>query len=525
MLAIRSIQVRALLLVLIVTGTWAGAFAGTASHWWVGLPPILVSIVALILLNAWLRPISRAVRLLRGLEPDAPPPVGAEGRWLLAQTQSLIERLEALEHRWVRRLEAIDAHLRSDHAQCFVGAIRFADYKRLSAFDPDAAEAALKQFAVRLAASLGKRRLLAHVDRDCFAILFDGAAPDHARIEMSALSYAMSGEIECEGLALIPEVETGAAIYPDDADSPAGLLNQALVSLSRRGTVPATGSHAEDARERFVIAQGLRLAIERHELELNFQPVVDTADGVLVGAEALLRWRHPQVGLISPSRFVPILEDSDMTREIGLWALNAACKEVRGWADLGLPHLRIAVNLSARQLDDADLKPAIQRTLARHGLSPNLLEIELTETAAARDAERTRHLFRQLRALGVSIAIDDFGSGYSSLSYLKNLPFDKLKIDREFVSDVHLRRDSQAICRSIIELARGLGISVLAEGVEKVEEVDQLQRLGCRLFQGFYFGRPMRGDDFVQYALHPDGRAARRDTRGEQERLKQEMRG
>ncbi|WP_129794532.1 bifunctional diguanylate cyclase/phosphodiesterase [Sphingosinicella sp. CPCC 101087] len=535
----RSLQYRALAIALLATAPWVAIASPFVSSGFLGLCAI-VSVSAVLMLHYALRPAAQAARLLRDARNDPSADEETDGVVLLAETRRLLDRLEALDHRWVRRhaitglpireslLERIEAHVSADAGRAFVGAIRFADYKRLAAFDPHAAEVALKVFAERLALSLGKERLLAHVDRDCFALFFEQSTPDAAQREMSALCYAMGAEIEAEGLALIPEIEAGGAIFPDDADSAVGLLNHALVMLSRVGegseAACAEASTADVARERFVIEQGLRLAIQRHELELHFQPVIDLSRGLLIGAEALLRWRHPQVGLIAPATFVPVLEDSDLTREIGLWTLNAACSEVKAWNGLGLGHLKVAVNFSGRQLGDLNLKDAVERTLNRHGLAPGSLEIELTETASAKDAERARHLFGQLRAIGVSIAIDDFGTGYSSLSYLKNLPFDKLKIDREFVQQVHLRRDSRAICHSLIELSRGLGIAVLAEGVETIEEVETLQKLGCHLFQGFYFSKPLNAQDFIRYAVHRDGRSGREDARGQLEMLRQGMR-
>jgi EAL domain-containing protein (putative c-di-GMP-specific phosphodiesterase class I) len=189
--------------------------------------------------------------------------------------------------------------------------------------------------------------------------------------------------------------------------------------------------------------------------------------------------------------------------EIGLWVLNAACREAGGWREQGLKDLKMAVNLSARQLQDPELSSIIVRTLERHGLAAQNLELELTETAAMEDSARTRELFHQLRGLGVGVAIDDFGSGYSSLSYVKNLPFSKLKIDREFVMAVDERRDSRAICAALVELARGLDITVLAEGVESGGEVDTLRELGCSMFQGFFFGRPITASSFLDTVTDP----------------------
>jgi EAL domain-containing protein (putative c-di-GMP-specific phosphodiesterase class I) len=207
------------------------------------------------------------------------------------------------------------------------------------------------------------------------------------------------------------------------------------------------------------------------------------------------------LGLLAPDRFMAILERSPMMSEVGLWVLNAACREARAWREQGLGDLRVAVNLSIVQCRDPRLSDMVLRTLQRHGLPPSALELELTETAAMEDAEHIRRLFGDLRSHGVSVAIDDFGTGYSSLSYLKNLPFSKLKIDREFASDVDRRRDSRAICAALIALARGLGIAVLAEGVETREEMETLREMGCRLFQGFFFAQPMDGPSFAA-ALH-----------------------
>lgn len=528
--AVLDLQRRGTLLAMGAILPWTGlAIFGDRVPLWSWSLGIIVTLAALAALHRLLRDPARAARVLEGARVDA------RSATLEARAAGLIATVDALEHRWVRRhaitslpiresfLEHVERLLESEPGHMVVGAIRFGDYGRLAAFDPDAAESALKLFAERLAGSLDVTRFLAHVDRDCFAIAFPGIAAAIAQQELSVLGYALGAEIEVEGLAFAPEIETGTARAPDEADTPTALLNQALLSLARTGRTaqaPAKGnSGADDARDRFTIQQGLRLAIDRHELELNFQPVVDLSHGLLVGAEALLRWRNPDIGLVSPARFIPVLENSDLAREIGLWVLNAACRETRRWRDEGLGDLYVAVNVSARQLRDADLVQSVERTLRRHKLTPDALEIELTETAAAEDADMARRLFGALRNLGVRIAIDDFGSGYSSLAYLKNLPFDKLKIDREFVRDVHLRRDSQAICRSLIELSRGLGIAILAEGVEKPEEVDTLERLGCPAFQGFYFSKPLSADDFIHYARHRHTRDDAGDARAQQARL------
>lgn len=480
------------------------------------------SAICCLLIARRLRQVSRVARDLRDLAIADGADAGSfdhgdEIRTLSLAAAHLADRVHTNQHRWasghgltglpVREtlVAAIAEDLQRADRPALLGAIRLVNYNRLSAFDPKTAEAALHRFAERLTASLGKARPMAHVDRDCFAIWFRGTGPEAAAVELKALCYALGGEIVAESLSLVPDIEVGIARYPDDSADPAALINHALVSLARPGSDgrdAPPGTSAEVARERFSLEQDLRRAIEREQLAMVYQPVVELSRGV-IGAEALLRWTHPEAGMISPAKFIPILEDADLIDEIGRWTLNAACREARRWQQRGLKDLKVAVNLSAAQLRDPGLRLTIQRTLERHRLPASALELELTETAATQDAELTFALFSELRALGVSLALDDFGSGYSSLSYLKNLPFDKLKVDREFVVDVHLHRDSQAICRSLVELTRGLNLAILAEGVESWAEVETLRELGCTTFQGFLFSEAVDPDQFIELALDP----------------------
>ncbi len=438
---------------------------------------------------------------------------------MLADLARIARQFETLRHRAIQRhpltdlptrepfFALLDQDIAAGAAPAVLGTLRFADHDRLAAFDQQVAERALRAFAVRLQQAVGKDRPLAHVDRDCFAIWLREA--DTAPSELQAIAYALGQEIADGELRFSPEVEAGAALYPNDATDPAMLLTRAVVSLAkpqRSGTGAATFFSAESAavaRERFSVEQELRHAIARDQLELHLQPVVDLAAARLCGAEALLRWRHPELGLVPPSRFIPIAEEIGLADEVGQWILNTACREARAWDKAGLEDMRMVVNLSARQLRDPKLHDMIVRTLELHRLPAQRLELELTETAALEDAPRTVALFGALRELGVSLAIDDFGTGYSSLSYVKNLPFDKLKIDREFVSGADRRRDSRAICRALIELADGLGIEVLAEGIETRGEVEALSALGCTLFQGYFFSAPLPADLFLAKVRDP----------------------
>lgn len=386
-----------------------------------------------------------------------------------------------------------------------LGVVRFADFDRVAAFDDRAANAALSCIGARVVSAVGERHVVSQVDRDAIAVWFrDAPDLDAASAEFAAIAYVAAQEIAGEGEVLTPAVETAAVRWPEDGSSPGHLLLRAAAALGRGEASPlARLPSLQVARDDFALEQDLAQAIAEEQLTMAFQPVVDLSAGRLIGAEALLRWDHPRLGAISPARFIPVVERIGLSERYGLWVLNAACREAKRWQGQGLHGVKVAVNLSARQLVDPELPGKIARTLALHGLDPRALELELTETAAMADAERTRALFAELRATGVSLAIDDFGAGYSSLSYLKNLPFDKLKIDREFVTRVDAKRDSRAICRALLELGRGLDLLVLAEGVETAAEVDALRRLGCSVFQGYFFSKPLGGDDFVRLARDP----------------------
>lgn len=483
--------------------------------------------LALIALAHLLRPVAVTAATLRGCaSPDDAkdcPPVGDEAARMMADARLVAAKLDTLRHRLgnrhgVSRLptrEPFFAEVSEDMAAStevvVMGVIRFVDYDRLAAFDQAAADRALAAFALRLEGAVARSRPLAQVDRDCFAVWFRGvASPDTAAGELQAMSYVLQQELGGGELKLTPHVGLGAAVYPRDGGDPHTLLTRAIAALPKTEKASSgklaffSPQSTAEAKQRFALEQDLRQAIRREQFLLHFQPVVDLAKGRVVGAEALLRWRHPELGFVAPSHFIPVLEHSSMMDEVGLWVLNTACREARAWQDKGLDDLKMAVNLSARQFHDPALNTMILRTLERHGLAPQSLELELTETAAMEDAERTRQLFGDLRGLGVSVAIDDFGAGYSSLSYLKNLPFTKLKIDREFVTQIDQRADSRAICKALVELGRGLDIAVLAEGVETRDEVETLRNLGCTMFQGFFFARPLPAEEFTQRVNDPD---------------------
>lgn len=451
-------------------------------------------------IDAWHRSV---IALLPG--DDAPP------RTLPQALARLSARLERIGHRADARnpvtglptREFLFEAIASGPPGALLAILHIADVGRLSAFDAAAAGRLMTELCDRTRAAMDRAHILAQIDRDVLAIWFRNVDEATARQQLSALGHIIEQETQIDGRPLRPTLCI-ATVVPDAGDQDGEKLLAIAQARMAANEVDAAGPAAADAasaiEERFHIEQALQAACDESGFTAVFQPVIDARTGEVVSAEALLRWTHATLGAISPARFIPISEEAGLSDRIGLWMLNTACREVRGWRDARLPSAKVAVNLSACQLADPLLPEKIMRILDRHRLPASALELELTETAAMADIESTRRLFGTLRDLGLGIALDDFGAGYSSLSYLKNLRFDKLKIDREFVTDVHLRRDSRAICRALIELSRGLDLAVLAEGVESPLEVAALRELGCSLFQGFHFSRPLPPSEFRAFA-------------------------
>ncbi len=242
---------------------------------------------------------------------------------------------------------------------------------------------------------------------------------------------------------------------------------------------------------------------------LHFQPQIDLARRAVIGAEALIRWNHPELGLVLPGRFIPIAEESGLIVPIGEWVLREACRQAVAWQQAGLPELTIAVNLSAMQFKRGDVERTVIDALKDSGLAPSLLELELTESILINDTEHVLATVSRLKSLGVKLSIDDFGTGYSSLSYLKRFAVDKLKIDQSFVRDLATDSEDAAIVRAIIQVAKSLGLKTIAEGVEEDRILDQLRVFHCDEAQGYLFARPMPAEEFAEYLAWARPSAAR----------------
>jgi EAL domain-containing protein (putative c-di-GMP-specific phosphodiesterase class I) len=269
-----------------------------------------------------------------------------------------------------------------------------------------------------------------------------------------------------------------------------------------------TAAMNERLGERLRIESALRTALERREFELHYQPQVDTSSGRIVGMEALIRWRHPEMGMVAPNRFIPLAEETGMILPVGAWVLRTACEQLRTWQREGRDHLRVAVNVSARQLAEPDFVQSVAAVLAETGLKPHCLELELTESTVMNDVEHAISVMRQLKKLGVKLAIDDFGTGYSSLAHLKRFEIDVLKIDQTFVRDLTVDPDDAAIVITIIALASNLDLEVISEGVETEEQIAFLRQHGCQQMQGYYFSRPVPPGAFITVLEENEARMA-----------------
>jgi diguanylate cyclase (GGDEF)-like protein len=352
----------------------------------------------------------------------------------------------------------------------------------------------LQRVAERLKAAVEPGTLLARLGGDEFAI----AVPSpRTRGEIAQLSRqlldAVSPPFDIDGYHVRIGASIGIAVGPDDGASVDDLLRAADLALyavktGNRGTYRFYNqTMSAELTERREIETDLRAALEQGELELHYQPIVSLADNRISGFEALARWRHPVKGMVPPARFIPIAEDCGLILPIGEWALTTACREATRWPG----DLKIAVNFSPAQLLIPDLPDKMARLLAETGLEPHRLEIEITEQIVLEDNDLTMSTLRRLKDLGIRIAMDDFGTGYSSLSYLRTFPFDKVKIDRSFVADLKLGADHVVIVQAVVSIARALGITTTAEGVESDHQRDFLKALGCDEAQGYFFARPL----------------------------------
>ncbi|MEA2690306.1 MAG: hypothetical protein QOD51_2913, partial [Candidatus Eremiobacteraeota bacterium] len=365
----------------------------------------------------------------------------------------------------------------------------------------------LRVIGDRLTTVVGTDGLVARMGGDEFIVLV-GSDPATSRLDSLAMRIinAIDEPLMIDGYEQFVTTSIGISVYPDDGDDADTLIKHADVAMYRakergRNThqffTPALGANL---RTRISQEKSLRKALEREEFVLHYQPQFELAGERLCSLEALVRWRHPRLGLIGPDQFIPSAEMSGLIVGLGDWVLETACREGRAWQDI-VPGLRLAVNLTARQYHQPALATKIRDALARTGLAPDHLEIEITESVAMSDAALSRQILEELGRAGVRLAVDDFGTGYSSLGYLRRFPLDTLKIDKSFVREIMVEPDDATIVRTVIGMAHSLGLEVCAEGVETPEQLAFLRQENCDRAQGYLYGRPMPADDFRAFLI------------------------
>ncbi len=360
-------------------------------------------------------------------------------------------------------------------------------------------DALLREVSLRLQAAVDSM-FLARLGGDEFSVIAaQGPQPATAEAIAERLQTTLAGDIEILGQHLRIGLSVGIAIFPNDAGDALSLARNADAALYRakaegRGTIRFFEAEMDKRLcERRLLQHDLRSAVARGELILHYQPQAQV-DGDIIGFEALVRWRHPVRGLLAPDIFIPLSEESGLIIQIGEWVLREACREAASWPR----HLQIAVNLSPIQFRHGDLAALVHSILLETGLSPRRLELEITENVLIGDFSHAVSILRRLKSLGVRIAMDDFGTGYSSLSYLQSFPFDKIKIDRSFISNADRNAQSAAIVRAVIGLGLGLDMIVVAEGVETTLQLEFLAKEACSEMQGYLVGRPMPIEQYAE---------------------------
>jgi diguanylate cyclase (GGDEF)-like protein len=393
---------------------------------------------------------------------------------------------------------------RNEHGSFAVFFIDLDAFRQINdAFGRPIGDRLLVEVATRIQSIAGAHNMLARMSGDEFVLLNSANGPAEAARFAENLIAVLREPLMVSGHECRVTASVGIALFDHKIHERHQMLKNAEAamhhakSLGRDGYCFFDSSMSEDVQEQLTLLHDLRQAQEHGELMLFYQPKIDARSGDTVGAEALLRWKHPSRGLIPPDQFIPLAEKTDLIIPIGNWVLDEACRQMSEWRSLGYPNLTVAVNLSAMQFNHPRLAEIVRKTLERHTLEPGALTLEVTETTAMRDVESSMAILRQLTDMGVHISIDDFGTGYSSLLYLKRLPARELKIDRGFVNDLVHDKEDAAIIAAIVALGRTLNLEIVAEGVETTEQQEFLTRMGCTSLQGYLLGRPVPAAQFI----------------------------
>jgi diguanylate cyclase (GGDEF)-like protein len=368
----------------------------------------------------------------------------------------------------------------------------------------------LKVVAQRLHDCVRASDTVARLGGDEFGLLLPNQTePSEITHLLEKLTDVIAEPIELDGLPLGIECSIGVAFYPEHGREVEELVMRADVAMYSAKTTNQPYSFYERAGDhvdtgRLTLVGELRRAIDERQLVLHYQPKASLADGAIGSVEALVRWQHPERGLIPPDDFVPQAQETGLMKPLTMYVLGEALRQVSEWQKAGLD-LAVSVNLATRNLIDTGFPDDVAAALERTGVNPDRLELEITESTVLEDPFRTKIVLEKLHAMGIRLSIDDFGTGYSSLAYLRQLPVDEIKIDRSFVMNMHENEDDAVIVRSTVDLGRNLGLQVVAEGVETARHWEELQALGCELAQGYFLSRPVPPDELAAWVLERAG--------------------
>ena len=432
--------------------------------------------------------------------------ISAQAREDQLLTQAQYDALTGLPNRILLQDRLHQAMEHSDHTgEAFW--LAFIDLDRFKFVNDSlghkAGDQLLMEVSARLSEVVQDTDTIARFGGDEFIIILQGQTDAHLRMDvLNKLIQASETPIWIEGKEIFISASIGISVYPTDAKDADSLLRNADVAMYRAKEMGKnnfqffTQSMNKRVTDRLSMETHLRKALELNEFKLVYQPKVNLISKKIVGMEALIRWHSEALGFVSPQQFIPLAEENGMIIQIGEWALKTACAQTKAWHDAGYDDLLISVNLSARQFKQKDLVQSIVVILEETGLKPNALELELTEGLIMSGVEESMKILNGIKSIGVHLSVDDFGTGYSSLAYLKNLPLDTLKIDKSFTDDIVNRNDNVPIVASVILLAKNLGLKVVAEGVENVEQAFYLTNHGCNEIQGYYFSKPETTESF-----------------------------
>ena len=385
-------------------------------------------------------------------------------------------------------------------------AVMFIDMDRFKVVNDSLGHSAgdrlLQDSAKRLAECLRESDTVARLGGDEFVVMIENfTAPKDAIAVAQKVLASLAKPFFVDGQEFLMSASIGISTFPDDGKDAEMLLKNADIAMYRAKDQGRNNYQFYSAQmnkhtfERLAMESSLRRAVERNEFQLHYQPKLDLRTGAIAGVEALVRWQHPDWGMVSPAQFIPLAEETGLIVQIGEWVLRAACEQNKRWRDQGIPPLRVAVNLSARQFAQKTLLSDIAKTIAQSGLTPDCIELEITESLVMTNPEHATETLHKLKTMGISLSIDDFGTGYSSLAYLKRFPIDCIKIDRSFIKDIPTEADDMAITRGVIALGHSLRLKVVAEGVETVEQRDFLRSNDCDEMQGYLFSKPLPAEE------------------------------